>query len=131
MNRYTIIATGLIFFCFLNWEMNITDENSLWLPEKGSGEVTVIQVNSNIPGINFSVKFSISDGQVEIVLIKENKRLYLIRFYSLNTFSVDGTKCTSPGFRQITYSSWDWLLSLVLILIAVRGAAGNNKNSFR
>lgn len=125
MNRNYFIFIGTFFLLLATCEKKMEDQKIFFrFMEKNQKDITILQVNSNIRFLDFTGEITLSDNKVEFRLQNETTAFYAIRFYSFDTFSVDGTFCAKPGFRKIESSSFDWLFALFLIVFAVRGGGG-------
>lgn len=125
MNRNYFIFIGTLFLLLAVCEKKMEDQKIFFrLMKKNQKDITILQVNSNVRFLDFTGEITLLDNKVEFRVLNETTQFYTIRFYSFDTFSVDGTFCTKPGFRKIESSSFDWLFALFLIVFALRGGGG-------
>jgi hypothetical protein len=125
MKRNYFMLIGTLFLLLVVCEKEMADQKRcLRFMEKNSKSITILQVNSNSKFIDLTGEINLSDNEIEFRLLNENRTFYAIRFHSIDTFSVDGTFCTNPGFRQIESSSFDCIFAMLLILFALRGGLG-------
>lgn len=116
---------GTLFLLLVVCEMKMADQKRCFrFMEKNSKSITILQVNNKSKFIDLTGQITLSDNEIEFRLLNEHRAFYAIRFHSIDTFSVDGTFCSRPGFRKIERSSFDWLFALSLIFFAIRGSLG-------
>jgi hypothetical protein len=125
MKRHHFILIGTFFVLLAVCEKKMEEQKKFFrLMEKNSKSITILQISSNNKIIDFTGEITLSDHEIEFRLLNENRAFYAIRFHSLNSFSVDGTFCASPGDRKIERSSFDRVFAILLIVFAVRGSLG-------
>jgi hypothetical protein len=126
MKRNYFILIGTLFLLLVVCEKKMADQKRCFrFMEKNSGGTTLLQINSNCKYIDLTGEINLSDNEIEFRLLNENRAFYALRVHSIDTFSVNGTFYTSPGFRKIENSSLDWVFALFLIVFALRGSLGH------
>jgi uncharacterized pyridoxamine 5'-phosphate oxidase family protein len=54
--------------------------------EKNSKSITILQISSNNKFIDFTGEITLSNNEIELRLLNNNKGFYSIRVHSINTF---------------------------------------------
>jgi len=125
MKRHHFILIGTLFLLLAVCEKkNGTSKKFFRFMEKSSDRTILFQINNNSGCANFAGEINFSDNGLEFILMQERQVFYCLRFHSVQTFSVDGSFCISPGNRKIERSSFDWVFALILIVFALRGGLG-------
>lgn len=121
---------GTLFLLLVVCETKIANSKRCFqFMEKNSKSTTILRIGSNNKFLDFAGEMALSGNEIEFRLLHENRAFYAIRFYSNDTFSVDGTFYTKPGFRKIERNSFDCVFATLLIFFALRGSLGKPYSS--
>jgi len=95
MKRNYFMLIGTLFLLLVVCEKEMADQKRcLRFMEKNSKSITILLANSTSKFIDLTGEINLSDNEIEFRLLNENRAFYVIRFHSIDTFSVDGTFCT-------------------------------------